>query len=188
MRFREPAIRDAPSFARAVLPAVAALADRPIVIFGHSVGALVAFELVREMRREGLPPPARLLISGRQAPHLASQAGLISDLPDAALLDVIRNLGGTPAVVLDDPELVGMFLPALRADLEMNECYQYVKDDALDTPITAFAAASDERVLPAGVDAWAMHTARRFTLVPVEGGHFAITTQPRLVIDHIVDL
>lgn len=187
-RFREPAIRDARSFARAVLPTVAALADRPVVLFGHSVGALAAFELVREMRREGLPLPARLLVSGRQAPHIASQARPIRDLPDEALLDVVRDLGGTPAAVLDDPELVAMFLPALRADLEMNECYQYVKDDSLDTPITAFAAVSDERVSPADVAAWAVHTARGFNLVPVEGGHFAITTQPRLVIDRVVDL
>jgi surfactin synthase thioesterase subunit len=185
-RFREPAIRDARSFARAILPSVAALADQPVILFGHSVGAIAAFELAREMRREGLPAPARLLVSGRQAPHVAAQDSPIWDLPAEALLDVVRDLGGTPAAVLDDPELVAMFLPALRADLEMNECYQYVRDAPLDTPITAFAAASDERASPADVAGWAQHTACGFTLVPVEGGHFAVTAQPRLVIDRVV--
>jgi medium-chain acyl-[acyl-carrier-protein] hydrolase len=185
-RLREPAFTDARSFARAVLPAVAGLTDRPVILFGHSVGAIAAFELAREMRREGLPAPAHLLVSGRQAPHVGLQGRATWDLPDDALRDVLRDLGGTPAAVLDDPELVAMLLPALRADLEMNECYHYLSGDRLDTPITAFAAARDERASPASVAEWALHTAARFALVPVEGGHFALAARPRLVIDRLV--
>jgi surfactin synthase thioesterase subunit len=183
-RLREPAIRDARSFARAVLPSVAALADRPVVLFGHSVGAITAIELAREMRREGLPAPAGLLVSGRQAPHVAPRGSPVWDLPAEALLDFVRDLGGTSAAVLDDPDLVAMLLPALRADLEINERYQYADGDRLDAPITAFAADRDERAAPAEIAEWARHTARGFTLVPVEGGHFAITALPGLVLEH----
>jgi medium-chain acyl-[acyl-carrier-protein] hydrolase len=184
-RLHEPPIRDARSFARALLPSVAALADRPVLLFGHSVGAVTAFELAREMRREGLPAPAGLLVSGRQAPHFAPRDNQIWALSPEDLLDVVRDLGGTPSAVLDDPDLVAMLLPALQADLEMNECYQYADGDRLDTPITAFAADRDERASPAEVAEWSRHTDRAFTLVPVVGGHFAITTLPGLVLEHV---
>ncbi len=150
-RLREPALRDARSFAAALAPAIAALTDRPVVLFGHSVGAITAFELARELRRAGLSPPEHVYVSGRQAPHVGLAGRETWSLPDDELVAVLRELGGTPTSVLDDPELVAMFLPALRADLELNECYQYVRDDPLDSPITAFAAARDQRAAPADV-------------------------------------
>lgn len=185
-RLREPAFRDARSFAAALAPAVSALADLPVILFGHSVGAITAFELARELRRTGLPPPVHLYVSGRQAPHVGLAGRETWSLPFDALVAVLRDLGGTPATVLDDPELVAMFLPALRADLEMNECYQYLRDDPLDAPITAFAAAKDQRAAPADVAGWELHTARDFTFAPVDGGHFALQAQPQLVIDRVL--
>jgi medium-chain acyl-[acyl-carrier-protein] hydrolase len=185
-RLREPALRDARSFAAALAPSIAALADRPVLLFGHSVGAITAFELARELRCAGLPPPAHLYVSGRQAPHIGVAGRETWSLTDDALVAVLRELGGTPATVLDDPELVAMFLPALRADLELNERYQYVRDDPLDAPVTAFAAAEDQRAAPADVAGWALHTARGFTFAPVDGGHFAVTAQPHLVIDRVL--
>jgi medium-chain acyl-[acyl-carrier-protein] hydrolase len=185
-RLREPALRDARSFATALAPAMAALADRPVMLFGHSVGAITAFELARALRRTGVPPPVHLYVSGRQAPHVGLAGRETWSLSDDALVAVLRDLGGTPATVLDDPELVAMFFPALRADLEMNERYQYLRDDPLDAPITAFAAAHDQRASPADVAGWALHTACGFTFAPIDGGHFAVTAEPHLVIDRVL--
>jgi surfactin synthase thioesterase subunit len=184
-RERAAARRSARSYARALLPSVVPLTDRPIVLFGHSLGALVAFELAREMRRTGLTAPSHLYVSGRQAPHIKPVGTVTWDLPDAALVGFLRRLGGTPATLLDDPDMLAMFLPPLRADLAMNERYLHAEEDPLDTPITAFAASEDERAAQAEVAEWALHTTRSFSLVPVRGGHFAVLAQPRIVIDRV---
>lgn len=184
-RLKEPLHRDARSLVRALLPAVEAVADRPIVLFGHSLGAIVAFELAHAMRRAGLPAPLHLYVSGRQAPHLTMSHPATWDLTDEGLVELLRDLGGTPAVVLDDPGLRSLFLPVLRADLEMNERYEHVEEEPLDVPITAFAATEDERAAPDEVAGWAAHTTRGFALVTVDGGHFAVMARPRIVVDRI---
>jgi medium-chain acyl-[acyl-carrier-protein] hydrolase len=186
-RLFDPPYRDARSFARDILPSVAVLADRPVILFGHSVGAIMAFELARAIRRAGLPPPAHLYVSGRTAPHIAPTGPVMWNLTDDELVAQLRALGGTPAAVLRSPELLALFLPALRADLVMNELYECADEGVLDIPITAFAAARDERAEPGQVAEWASHTTGRFTLAPVAGGHFTVMTQPRIVIDRLVD-
>jgi medium-chain acyl-[acyl-carrier-protein] hydrolase len=184
-RLKEPLHRDARSLVHDMLPAVDGLADRPIVLFGHSLGAIVAYELARAMRHSGLPAPVHLYVSGRQAPHLATRERATWSRSDADLIAFLRDLGGTPAVVLDDPDLRAMFLPVLRADIEMNEGYEYVADEPLDIPITAFAATKDERAAPDEVAEWAAHTTRAFALVTVDGGHFTVMTRPEIVIDRV---
>jgi medium-chain acyl-[acyl-carrier-protein] hydrolase len=184
-RFREPSYRDVSSFVRDLLPSVVALADRPIAIFGHSLGAIVAFELVREMRRAGLAP-SHLHVSGRWAPHIVFKKPRIAELSDEALVALLRGLGGTPADLLDDPDLRALFLPPLRADLEMNERYEYLEEDPLDVPITAYAAVDDERVRNEDVAEWSLHTTGQFELVTVEGGHFGVMTRPEVVIDRVI--
>jgi medium-chain acyl-[acyl-carrier-protein] hydrolase len=185
-RFREQPYRDVRALTSALLPAVEALADRPVVLFGHSLGALAAFELAREMRRAGLPAPAHLYVSGRQAPHVGLRGRATWDLPDDALVAALRELGGTPDTVLGDPELFALLAPVLRADLEMNERYEHTPDEPLTTPITAFAAASDPRAAPGEVAEWAEHTTSRFALVKVDGGHFALLARPRLLMDRVL--
>ena len=185
-RFREPPYRDARALARAMLPAVEALADRPIVLFGHSLGAIVAYELAREMRGGGLPAPAHLYVSGRQAPHVGLRGRATWDLTDDALIEALRELGGTPETVLGDQELFGLIAPALRADLEMNERYEHTPGDPLTTAITAFAADRDPRATPGEVAAWADHTTSRFAFVEVDGDHFALLARPRLLMDRVL--
>jgi medium-chain acyl-[acyl-carrier-protein] hydrolase len=185
-RFREPPYRDARALARALLPTVEVLADRPIVLFGHSLGALAAFEVAREMRHRGLPPPAHLYVSARQAPHVGMRGRATWNLSDDALVAALRELGGTPETVLGDPELFALLAPALRADLEMNERYEYTSAEPLATAITAFASAGDPRAAPGEVAAWADHTTRRFAFVQVDGGHFALLDRPRLLTDRVL--
>jgi medium-chain acyl-[acyl-carrier-protein] hydrolase len=185
-RFREPPYRDVRLLATALLPAVEALADRPVVLFGHSLGALAAFEVAREMRRRGLPLPVHLYVSGRQAPSVGMRGRATWDLSDEALVATLRDLGGTPETVLGDPELFSLLAPALRADLEMNERYEYAPAEPLATAITAFAATADSRVTPGEMAAWADQTTRRFAFVQVDGGHFALLERPRLLMDRVL--
>jgi surfactin synthase thioesterase subunit len=184
-RFREPPHRELRGYVRALLPAVRSLAGRPVAIFGHSLGAIAAFELASQMREAGLPPPAHLYLSGRQAPGVALRGAPAWDRTDEGLVEFLRELGGTPEAVLREPAYLEMLLPVIRADLEMNERYSYTGQPPLDVPLTVFPASADDRAPAADMQGWALHTTGTTTFVPVEGGHFAVPQQPRVLFDRV---
>lgn len=152
--------------------------DAPFDIVGHSLGALTAFELARWLRRAGGPQPERLFVSGRGAPHLPSDGEDISRRDSAFFVRLLRDFGGTPSRVIEDPRMAEMIIPALRADLVMHQRYVYRYDEPLDTSITAFAALDDERAQPIDVEQWGVHTAATFRRIDHPGGHFAIIEDP----------
>ena len=99
--------------------------DKPFVFFGHSMGALIGFEVARRLRREGRREPEGLFVSGRRAPQIDEPEPVTFNLPDAELLDELRRLNGTPEEVLDNPDLLQLMLPILRADFEVCQTYSY---------------------------------------------------------------
>lgn len=176
--------RQEPLIAR-ITPLVHALADalgpelaRPYALFGHSMGARVAFELVRELRRRGQPEPARLVVSGRPAPH-CPQRDPMHALAADQLIERLRRLGGTPELVLREPELMAMFLPIVRADLGVNEVEDHRPEPPLACPIVAFGGSHDERCHRGELEAWRDHTRGSFTLEIFAGGHFFVQTAAR---------
>lgn len=156
---------------QALATGIAPWLTKPFAFYGHSLGALVSFELARELRRRGAPQPHRLLVSGRRAPHLPGPAP-VYNLPDPEFLSWIRALGGTPEEVLREPELLAMFLPILRADVAVNEAEPFVAEPPLDCPISAFGGLEDERAQRAELEAWRELTRGPFTLEMFPGGHF----------------
>jgi medium-chain acyl-[acyl-carrier-protein] hydrolase len=173
MRLREP------RFDR-VEPLVAAVADvlqaspdpRPYAVFGHSMGALIAFELVRELRRRGRPLPVALVASGRNAPHLPPRDPLMHPLPHDQFVERLRRFEGTPAAVLEHEELMEMLIPLLRDDFAVNEAYTHRPEAPLDLPLLAMGGTDDEEATPAGVGEWAGYTTGPFDLKIYPGGHF----------------
>jgi medium-chain acyl-[acyl-carrier-protein] hydrolase len=166
---------------RHVTPMVADLAtelrellDSPYAIFGHSMGALVAFELAREFRRRGWPAPAHLFVAGRHAPQQPFTLTELRDIGTEDLTRLLGELGGTPPALLADPELLESIAPLLRADFSVNETYRYTEEPPLDVPITAFAATADPRATPAQLAAWRAQTSRGFATHLLPGGHFAV--------------
>jgi len=154
-RLAEPPLRDL----RAI---VADLADglpaspMPFALFGHSLGALLAFELARESIRRGGAPPIALFAAACPAPHLPRRAPTY-DLPDAEFARTLARLGGTPPEVLADPELTSLLMPALRADLELFDRYEYAASLPLPCPIIVLGGASDRHVGSSDLDSWQPH-------------------------------
>jgi pyochelin biosynthetic protein PchC len=144
--------------------------DRPTAFFGHSMGATLAFEVARRVEREGGRLTA-LFASGRRAPSL-SRDEHCHTLPDDQLLAEIRGLAGTNAALLGDDELVGMILPAVRADYRAAETYRYAPGTDLSCPIHALTGADDPKVTVEEVAAWQAHTSSTFQLHVYPGGHF----------------
>ena len=181
---REQRIREAPVIEpEHVAEAVADAADRPFAIFGHSMGARLAFEVVRELRRTGGPLPLRLYPSGINPPHLPTAgpfAGL-SRASDEELLAGVAEGGGVPEAVLAVPELLSLFLPVLRADLTWVDDYVCADAPPLPVPVVAFAGDADPVAPPSRMDGWHGHTTGGFTLHTLPGGHFFLIDQlPRV--------
>ena len=136
------------------------------------MGALVAFELARELHRLNLPAPARLFPSGPRAPHLPPRRNPVHHFSDREFRAELRRLQGPPAAAVDNDELMDLVLPCLRADFELSETYARDPDGLFDTPIRVFGGEGDDDATPEELAGWSLHT-RRFggvTLFP--GDHF----------------
>ncbi len=150
-----------------------AFADKPFAFYGHSFGGIVAFELARQMTRSGLPGPHHLFVGATRPPHLPLRYPPIHQLADREFVESIQlRYGGIPATIFDNPELLEMFLPAMRADFTGYETYRFEPSDPLTIPITAFAGAEDSAVALDSLQQWALHTNSGFDINVLSGGHF----------------
>jgi surfactin synthase thioesterase subunit len=146
--------------------------DKPFAFFGHSMGAMIGFELARQLRRLGRPLPHHLFVSGRRAPQIRETEPPIYDLPDVELIGELRKLNGTPAEVLEDHELMALVLPILRADLSICQTYDYRPEPPLDCPITVFGGISDEEASESRLSAWSEQTTATYRKEMFPGDHF----------------
>lgn len=146
--------------------------DLPFALFGHSMGAMLAFELTRRLRELGKPLPEILLVAGRRAPQRPSDRRPLHALPEDEFREELRTLDGTPEEILEHPELMELFAPILRADFELCETYAYRPGEPLDLPISAFGGLEDPDVGRDDLQAWRDHTRAGFRLRMFPGGHF----------------
>ncbi len=167
----EPVV-DLPTLVDLVATGIRPLLDRPFVMFGHSLGALLAFEATRLLRRQGGPLPRLLMVSARSAPHLPPTRPAIHHLPRESFLEEFRRYGGMPADGRVSEELVELLLPALRADMRMHEEYDFAEETPLDVPLAAFGGRDDPEVDREELMAWSEHTTAGFLLRLFPGRHF----------------
>src|SRR6185295_1953892 len=159
--------------------------DKPFALFGHSMGALISFELARKLRREHGRQPTHLFVSASSAPHLPSRSPITYNLCDAEFLTQIRRLNGTPDDALENPELMQVMLPILRADFELVQTFRYEQGPPLDVPISTFGGSSDPEVGEERLAAWQDQTVSAFSLSMFPGDHFYLHTAQDLLIEKV---
>lgn len=153
------------------------LLDLPFVLFGNCTGSLVAFEAARRLRRAGREPDA-LVVSCSRAPQVPDKDQPVHGCTDDELIAELRRLGGTPSEVLAHRGLLEVMLPAIRADFELAETYEYVHAEPLTCPVYAFGGRRDEVVAPAEIEAWRLQTTGAFSLTLLDGGHYLLESHP----------
>lgn len=170
-RHREQPVESVTRLAELVADALDPADGRPYAFFGHSMGAVVAYETARRLAARSAPGPLRLFLSGRAAPEPRPQAA-DRMTSDADVIAAIRMLGGTGVGALDDPELMEMALPALRADYRAIGAYAWQPGPPLDCPITVLVGDTDPVAPVERAAAWSGFTAADTDLRVFPGGHF----------------
>jgi medium-chain acyl-[acyl-carrier-protein] hydrolase len=171
-RFGEPLLSTMDEVIAALLPESARL-PAPYLLFGHSLGAIIAFELTRALELIG-KGPAHLVVSGRRPPDVASPREPIASLPDPEFIEAIRRYGGSPDEVLAQKEVMDLALPILRADFAVSESYRYPGGPPVRADLTVLGATDDTAVDPATLGGWARHTCGSFDVRTFTGGHFFV--------------
>ena len=172
IRFMETPLTQLDLLVRSLAEAILPYLDKPFVFFGHSMGALLSFELARWLFKAYNITTLHLFISACHAPQIPSAKPPIHSLPEAEFIEEMRRLNGTPKAVLEDREMMQILLPILRADFAVVETYAYTTDLPLKCPITAFGGLSDRVVSCDRLEAWREQTCASFTLHMLPGDHF----------------
>ena len=159
---------------------------QPFAFFGHSMGALVSFELARQLRNAGGPHPEHLFVSAHRAPSVPDADAPIHQLPEPVLIEELRRMNGTPKGILDNTEVMRVLLPAIRADFQICETYVYKAEEPLPCPITVFGGLQDREVRNGDLPVWRNETRGLFRLQMFPGGHYFIREFRTPVVKSIV--
>jgi medium-chain acyl-[acyl-carrier-protein] hydrolase len=180
-RITEQPSREMDYLAISIGDAMIPLLDKPFMFFGHSMGCLLAFEVARYLRSRHGRQPAHLFVSGRGAPDIGLRRTTMHDLPDDEFIRRLHDFNGTPAELLQNPEITQLFIPVLRADFEIAEKYRFKDGEPLECQITAFGGHGDIGVKHEDLKAWANHTKGQFSVHMFPGDHFFVWQSEHLV-------
>jgi medium-chain acyl-[acyl-carrier-protein] hydrolase len=181
-RWREPPLTRISALVPALSEALRPFLQPPYAFFGHSMGAFVAFELARQVRRENRQGPAALIVSAARAPQIPDPDPPVHMMPAEQLLENLKRLDGIPQELLDHPDLVAVLLPAMRADLAMCETYDYRGEPPLTCPISVHGGEHDDKVPLEHLTPWRVQTSGEFQLRVFPGDHFFHLKEARMAV------
>jgi medium-chain acyl-[acyl-carrier-protein] hydrolase len=180
-RLREAPFRQFEALIQALTQMLQPYLDIPYAFFGHSMGALVSFELAHQLRRQGARLPEHLFLSAYRSPDTTPDEPLHA-LPEPALIKKLLELEGTSQEILAHAELRQILLPLLRADFAVCESYQYIAREPLDRPITVLGGDQDKRVRQEALETWRVQTSAGFTLYMLPGNHLFVRSAQTAVL------
>ncbi|XXM71416.1 thioesterase II family protein [Lysinibacillus sphaericus] len=161
------------------------LFDKPVALFGHSMGSLISYELAIKMQLAGITP-YHLFVSAHTAPHKSIRNTQDHLLSDDQLINRLRDLSFTPEPVLENKDLMRLLLPLIRADFAMCENYIDKHKTVLNCPITVFGGTNDKEVTISELDEWTKHTTSDFSKIVLDGGHFFVHDQASIISAEII--
>lgn len=177
-RFGEIAISSLDRMSDQLVEEIRHLEDMPLAFFGHSNGALIAFDVARKMQARGMKGPQLLMLSAKKPPHLLSE-NKMHLLPDDALISELRTYNATPEEVLNTPELMEIFLPVLRADFALSETYHHDNDYRYSGRMLVFGGDSDRNIGKEDLFGWSEYATGDAPVRLFTGGHFFIHSNRR---------
>lgn len=180
-RLREAPLSRMTSLVAIIAQEIRPLLDSPFAFFGHSMGATIAFEIARLLRRERASQPLHLFVSGRSAPQVPEIDRSTYNLPE--LIEELRRLNGTPPEIFNEPDMLKVMLPRIRADFEVVQTYTYDEEPALDCPITIYGGLQDQEVKRENLNAWCAQTTAPCTVRLFPGDHFFINATRELLLE-----
>ena len=181
-RQQEPLCVDMAQVVDGLANAIKESSPVPYFLFGHSLGALIAFATAQALQRTGVTPARHLFVSGRIAPQSGNPDQAVGSMTDAELVTMLRNRGGTPPEVLNEPELMARCLPVIRADFRLLNSYRYEPSGALLVPLSIFGGTRDSRATEADLQAWRNHTDKDARVRMFAGDHFFISSAANEVV------
>lgn len=185
-RFTETPFYDLKSLIEDLLKNFPIYFDKPFIFFGHSIGSFISFEFARILRRKKYPLPQHLIISGARAPHLPLRRKKLHNLPEKEFVSELFSYNGIPSALLEDKDILNLFIPMIRADFTVSETYHYIEEDSLKCPISAFGGTEDPYVSREEISSWQSHTTAAFNPYFFKGDHFFFTKDSYQEVVHTV--
>lgn len=184
-RFSEPLVNNISQVIDNLILNFKQYSDKPFILFGHSIGALIAFEFARILEKRKLVQTKHLIVSGTKAPQIPLKKQPIHNLPKAQFITELKKYNGIPDYIIEDDELISTFIPTIRADFSISETYNYLSAKLLSCPITALGGLNDNSFDSKDLIKWQKQTSNSFTHKFLPGDHFFINTSYKEVINII---
>ncbi|MEM9341209.1 MAG: thioesterase domain-containing protein [Bacteroidota bacterium] len=175
IRMMETPIAEMQELIDLIIPDLMEVATTPFVFFGHSLGAVIGFQLAWTLQERQLPIPDLLVVAGRHAPHKADPSTLKSGLNDQEMMDELKRLNGTPKEVLENKEMLKFLMPMIRGDLRLHESFVY-SGQKLSIPMVAHCGTLDDEADMDIMSHWSLTTDKPFQIRQFDGDHFFVQT------------